>query len=149
MNFDYDIASITTNPGNPAIRAALALRTSDESIRSHKLLLRFEIALDRQISRAILRLQQFQDRKANRDSNRNSLPNREPVPSEIALLDPTDAADPAPHSKKNDFAKRTHQPIENTTHAAPIEPSDAADLPHSKKNVFAKRNMMTVCYPRG
>ncbi len=145
MNFDYDIASITTNPENPPTRAALALRTNDESIRSHELLLRFEIALDRQISRAILRLQQLQDKKANRDSNRNSLPNREPVPSEAAPLDPPDAIDPAPQSKKNDFAKRTHQPVENTTEAAPLDPPDVADpAPQSKKNDFAKRTHQPV-----
>ena len=80
MNFDYDIASITTNSENAAVRAALALLTNDESISSHELLLRFEIALDRQSSRALLRLQQLQDRKASRDSKRNLVPNREPVP---------------------------------------------------------------------
>jgi hypothetical protein len=143
-NFDYDIASVETDSENPALRAALALRTTEESIRSHELLLRFEIALDRQISRAILRLQQLQDKKANRDSNRNSLPNREPVPSEAAPLDPPDAIDPAPQSKKNDFAKRTHQPVENTTEAAPLDPPDAADpTQQSKKKYFAKRKGMT------
>ncbi len=57
-----------------------------------------------------------------------------PTPSEPALLD---AADPASQPKKNDFAKRTHQPIENATHAAPLEPSDAADLaPQPKKMIL-------------
>jgi len=100
INFDCDIASGTPNPKNTAIRAALALRTNDESIRSHELFLRCEIAIDRQISRAILRLQQLQDTKASKDSNRNSRPNLEPVPSEAAPLDPPDATDPAPQSEK-------------------------------------------------
>ncbi len=69
-NFDYDIASVETDSENPALRAALALRTTEESIRSHELLLRFEIALDRQISRSLHRLQQLQDRGAQRQSEK-------------------------------------------------------------------------------
>ncbi len=60
--FDHDVASIDTDPGSPALRAVLALRGSVESIRTHELLLRYETALDRQISRSLLRLHQLQDR---------------------------------------------------------------------------------------
>jgi hypothetical protein len=69
-NFDYDIASIETNPENPALRAAMALRTNDQSIRSHELLLRFEIALDRQVSRALMRLQKLQEKDERQKKNR-------------------------------------------------------------------------------
>ena len=62
--FDEDVAS-----GDPAaqspppLRALKALRGSADNVRAHELLLRYEIALDRQLSRAILRLQQMQDRR--------------------------------------------------------------------------------------
>ena len=63
--FDYDIASSDSATGPPVVRAVLALRNSPESVRTHELLLRYEIALDRQISRSLLRLQQLQDRRTS------------------------------------------------------------------------------------
>ncbi len=52
-NFDYDIASIETNPENPAGQPVLSLRRNDGSIRSHEPLFRFEVALEGRISRAV------------------------------------------------------------------------------------------------
>jgi hypothetical protein len=65
-NFDHDIASCDVDTDSPALCATLALRGSQESVRSHEVLLRYEVAFDRQISRALLRLQQLQDRNARR-----------------------------------------------------------------------------------
>jgi hypothetical protein len=65
-NFDHDVASCDVETDSPALCATLALRSSPESIRSHEVLLRYEIAFDRQISRSLLRLQQLQDRNARR-----------------------------------------------------------------------------------
>jgi hypothetical protein len=58
---DHDIANSDSATSNP-LRAVLSLRGSAETVRSHELLLRYEIALDRQLSRAIMRLQQLQER---------------------------------------------------------------------------------------
>jgi hypothetical protein len=63
--FDHEVASPSAT-NDPPLRAVLAWRNSAESVRTHELLLRYEIALDRQISRALLRLQQLQDRQAKR-----------------------------------------------------------------------------------
>ena len=62
--FDCDVAASNDATQSSALRAVLALRGSPESIRSHELLLRYEIALDRQISRALLRLHQLQAKTA-------------------------------------------------------------------------------------
>jgi hypothetical protein len=65
-NFDHDIASCNVDTDSPALCATLALRSSPESIRSHEVLLRYEVAFDRQISRSLARLLQLQDRRAQR-----------------------------------------------------------------------------------
>jgi hypothetical protein len=57
--FDDEVAS-GSDTDQPPLCAVLAWRKSAESIRAHELLLRYEIALDRQISRSLLRLQQLQ-----------------------------------------------------------------------------------------
>jgi hypothetical protein len=72
--FDHDVASIDTDPGSPALRAVLALRGSVESIRTHELLLRYEAALDRQISRSLLRLHQLQERRIAAQESAKSAP---------------------------------------------------------------------------
>jgi hypothetical protein len=106
-NFDHDIASCHVETDSPALCATLALRSSPESIRSHELLLRYEVAFDRQISRSVLRLQQTQEKRANRVS-----------------------------SPKNDVVtKRTQQPAENVTPppppapTKPASPAQAATIP--------------------
>ena len=63
--FDYDIASSESETDSDPLCAVLAPRKTPESARTHELLLRYEIALDRQISRSLLRLQQLQDRRTS------------------------------------------------------------------------------------
>jgi hypothetical protein len=115
--FDADIASSADAPENPALRAVQALRTSPESIRSHELMLRYEIALDRQISRALLRLQQLQDRQAKRKeeliapqksensapAERTQQPTEEKQPATVAIANPgSTPAKPAPQTTSID-----------------------------------------------
>src|SRR6266853_1887040 len=42
--FDADVASVESAPESPALRAVMALRGSPDNIRTHELLLRYEIA---------------------------------------------------------------------------------------------------------
>jgi hypothetical protein len=101
-NFDHDIASCNVETDSPALCATLALRSSPESIRSHELLLRYEVAFDRQISRSLLRLQQIQEKRANRVSGpknavvtkRTQQPTEEVTPPPPPA--PTKPASPAP-----------------------------------------------------
>jgi hypothetical protein len=62
---DEDINSSQSQTDSQPLRAVLALRKSPDSARAHELLLRYETALDRQISRSLLRLHQLQDRRTN------------------------------------------------------------------------------------
>ena len=98
--FDYDVSSSASLAELNPLRAVLGLRNSPESVRTHELLLRYEIALDRQISRALLRLHQLQDR-------------------EVRSVDLPESAP----------TERTQQPVETATQppapAAPIPPSPA------------------------
>jgi hypothetical protein len=71
--FDYDVASSPSGAELNPLRAVLALR-SPETVRTHELLLRYEIALDRQISRALLRLQQLQAREKTAPQERTQQP---------------------------------------------------------------------------
>jgi hypothetical protein len=96
--FDHDIASCDTADESSPLRAVLTLRNSPESVRTHELLLRYEIALDRQISRALLRLHQLQDRRAQ---ERTELP---------ASLTSNSS-----QVQKTAAAKRTQQPVEMVT----------------------------------
>ena len=100
--FDYDVASSASLAELNPLRAVLALRNSSDSVRTHELLLRYEIALDRQISRALLRLHQLQDRK----------------PSEPAE-EPTGIHETA-------LEERTQQPVETVTQAIPTSTQRAA-----------------------
>ncbi len=61
--FDYDVASSLVPTNSNPLRAVMALRDSPDNVRTHELMLRYEIAFDRQISRALLRLQQLQERR--------------------------------------------------------------------------------------
>jgi hypothetical protein len=107
--FDHDIASCDAAESSP-LRAVLALRASPESIRTHELLLRYEIALDRQISRALLRLHQLQDRRNNSHASA-------PPSGEITQASkPQTEKSIAPHSSP---AKRSHQPVETVSRPLP------------------------------
>jgi hypothetical protein len=99
--FDHDIASCDAAESSP-LRAVLALRASPESIRTHELLLRYEIALDRQISRALLRLHQLQDRR--------SKPVEQPVAPHPVLRDSQEFAP----------VERTQQPVETAIQRPPV-----------------------------
>ena len=57
--FDHEVASPSITD-DPPLRAFLAWKNSPDSMRTHELLLRYEIALDRQISRSLVRLLQLQ-----------------------------------------------------------------------------------------
>jgi hypothetical protein len=104
--FDEDIASSDSPSDYDPLRAVLALRKSPDSVRSHELLLRYETALDRQISRSLLRLHQLQDRRAASAADASG-----------QSKESSQAAQPvAPKSapkEKSIPAKRTHQPAES------------------------------------
>ncbi len=95
--FDYDVSSSAALAERNPLRAVLALRNSPESVRTHELLLRYEIALDRQISRALSRLHQLQDRNAKAKA-------------------PVTATPAVPESSPQE---RTQQPVEPITPALP------------------------------
>jgi len=127
-NFDYDIASIETNPENPAMRAVLALRTNDESIRSHELLLRFEIALDRQISRALLRLQKLQDRSEKRKEESTKPREAENTIHPERTQQPAETKQPATATRPNTNSPRTPEPPQDVQCPAKL-PVPSALLP--------------------
>jgi hypothetical protein len=125
-NFDYDIASVASTSENPAQRAVEALRTNEESIRSHELLLRYEVVLDRQISRALLRLQQLQDRGAKRKeelitpeqpenvirAERTQQPPEKKQPATAAIANPSSTpAKPAPQATSTDRPEHPKPPV--------------------------------------
>ena len=110
--FDYDVSTCTADTELNPLRAVLQMRTP-ESARSHELLLRYEIALDRQVSRTLLRLHQLQDRRAKSEA----LTAGEPIATPSVLRDP----------KKTPPGKRTQQPIESVTRP----PSASAQIPRN------------------
>jgi hypothetical protein len=60
---DRDMALQDPNVGPPSVRALVALRGSPESSCPPEVLLRYEIAFDRQFSRALTRLLALQSRR--------------------------------------------------------------------------------------
>src|SRR6185295_5643555 len=60
--FDHDVETKSAETVSHPLAAVLALH-SPETVRAHELLLRYDVALDRQISRTILRLAQLQSRR--------------------------------------------------------------------------------------
>ena len=80
--FDHEVASPSTTD-DPPLRAVLAWRNSADTMRTHELLLRYEIALDRQISRSLLRLQQFQAQQHPIGNCSKPSPARKPPASEL------------------------------------------------------------------
>jgi hypothetical protein len=131
-NFDYDIASVEIDSENPALRAVMALRTNDESIRSHELLLRFEIALDRQISRALLRLQKLQEKDERRKKESPDL-NPDPQEAENTIppertQQPAETKPPATATQPNTRRPRTPEPPQDVQCPAKL-PVPSALLP--------------------
>lgn len=110
--FDHDVASPNAETGSDPLRAVMALRNSPENIRTHELMLRYEIAFDRQISRALLRLQQLQERREERASKTAEQPTV-PHPC-VSDDDPTPVEQPIvpPQTSESAPAKRTQQPVE-------------------------------------
>ncbi len=127
-NFDVDIASVEIDSENPALRAAMALRTNDESIRSHELLLRLEIALDRQISRALLRLQKLQEKDEKR-KEKSIQPTRseETIPTE-RTQQRAETKQPATATQPNTRRPRTPEPPQDVQCPAKL-PVPSALLP--------------------
>ena len=107
-NFDHDVASCDVDTDSPALCAVLALRSSPESIRSHELLLRYEVAFDRQISRALARLQKLQEKRpAIQPYQAETTPNPDPIATQPVSRDP----------EITTSAKRTRQTLEKTAPA--------------------------------
>ncbi len=80
--FDNDIAA---HPAAPPPDAALQSLQNPDVIRTHELLLRYEVALDREISRALVRLTHLQSRRQERQQP-EQLPT--PVVGQVANLRP-------------------------------------------------------------
>ena len=64
-SLDRDMALQDPAVGPPAVRAALAFRSSPDTSSSLELLLRYEIAFDRQFTRALSRLKTLQSQRAS------------------------------------------------------------------------------------
>jgi hypothetical protein len=120
--FDHEVASPSTT-NDPPLRAVLAWKNSAESIRTHELLLRYEIALDRQISRSLLRLQQLQDREAKRKEESVA----RPEPEEIIPAERTQQ----PPEKKQPVTVAVANP--SSTPAKPALQATSSDRPEHPK----------------
>jgi type IV secretory pathway VirB10-like protein len=135
--FDHDVTSSPTTSTLPPLRAVLSLHNSADSVRTHELLLRYDIAFDRQISRALLRLQQLQDRRAKRTEEQcppNSVlreaektvseaeppadPNDKPVEKTIAPTPPIPDSNDA-RTERTRQSTATKQPITHLPASAP------------------------------
>jgi hypothetical protein len=133
--FDHDVASPSTTD-DPPLRAVLALKNSPDNIRTHELLLRYETALDRQISRSLLRLQQLQSKELSpraqitrSDAPQPADPVSEPIPTH-SRDQPT--ATPSVLRDSNDApTERTPEPVESTSPAS--TPSAAGRQPSAGK----------------
>jgi hypothetical protein len=131
--FDHDVSSSPSDSNSPPLRAVLALRVSPENIRTHELLLRYEIAFDRQISRALLRLQQLQDRRARRKEEWMAPQSIEPEESakgaartSVVVEEPIARHSVLRGSSKDAPAKRTQQNTETKRSASAPAPKPAA-----------------------
>jgi hypothetical protein len=146
--FDSDVDSTEAAPESPALRAVLALRSSPENIRTHELLLRYEIAFDRQISRALLRLHQLQDRRlrvAEEPAPHDSQPVEESIATHSAPgASPTSAKSAASPSnpqgqatalrdpKETARVERTQQPLETVIPPLPARRQKQVQSAHRK-----------------
>ena len=114
--FDHDVASCTSATELNPLRAVLALHASPESIRTHELLLRYEVALDRQISRALLRLHQLQARELEQSRAKGA------VQTANAVEEPIAPPSVLRGSEKTTSAERTQQPAETVTSQPSMRP---------------------------
>lgn len=133
VSLDREIASQDPSLGTPEVRAALAFKASSDSIQPD-LILRYDVALDRQFSRALARLLDLQSRPAPKTSTAyfpDSLPGTtwedpsspqrrdDDSPSESSAE--SDSGLAVLRGSKNSFAaesssspaKRTQQPVDS------------------------------------
>jgi len=111
VGFNVEVTARNTTLDTPASKAYHALRDSADSVRVHELLMRYETMLDRQMSRALLRLQQLRSKNADRASNTS----RETLSQQ-------------PAQNESPTAARTQQPAESKP-AAAITRESATDSP--------------------
>ena len=125
--FDYEVGLPSTT-SDPPLRAVLAWRNSAESIRTHELLLRYEIALDRQISRSLLRLQQLQAKPVRANPANEKTPPAERTQQPIE----TTVRKSSPHTATATPQSRNLRPAPRPASASPaLRPT--ADLPPKKR----------------
>lgn len=101
--FETDIEACGQVEKHSADRIVLSLQANPDRIRTHELLLRYEIALGRQIHRALMRLSQLQDRRNGNDtsaertrqSSENKTPPSAKSPASVSLSSPVHAETPA------------------------------------------------------
>ena len=137
--FDHDVSSSPATSATPPLRAVLSLHSSPEKVRTHELLLRYDIAFDRQISRALLRLQQLQDRNKRSESPAGPHPEPATPPSPLSSTGKTTtSAGECPAESVS--AKRTQQLIQKKRPARTGSPSEPVRLvlrPRAKAIHFA------------
>ena len=139
--FDYDVATSTSATNSNPLRAVMALRDSPDNARTHELMLRYEIAFDRQISRALLRLQQLQERREKATALANS-----------TAVEPISSPPPPPEPAENTSAERTQQLIEKVTQplTAPVDVPQSHTLqgqpptPNPKSSTKAPGDLLTA-----
>ena len=147
--FDHDVSSSPDPSAIPPLRAILSLQSSPEKVRSHELLLRYDIAFDRQISRALLRLQQLQDRRAQRtaralevadhpDQSSRPVPaTQDTQPPEETVAPPTIPVKPVPQAIRSRPAVGSLRPAVGSLRPAVDSLRPAVDS--LRKDVPAKR----------
>jgi len=111
VGFNYENLTGDENIESPATRVYLAMRSSGDCIRVTELLMRYETALDRQITRALRRLEQMREKKAECASTSV----QEPQPIFRELSTPL---------QESPAAARTRQPSETTSITPPAKPSN-------------------------
>lgn len=139
--FDDEVAapSITDDP---PLRAVLAWKNSADSMRVHELLLRYEIALDRQISRSLLRLLQLQAQELQRVERTE--PNAAPPPAS------EHESEPQPKSVDTERTRQTMETIVPPTASSVANPRpDSGPAAHfSKTGLPPKKGATKSHYKR-
>ncbi len=123
--FDRDMALQDSSAGPPSVRAAFAFRGSPESACPPEVLLRYEVAFDRQFTRALTRLMALQAQ-----APRNASPYRTDSPDGPIWADAPDGAPQAP-------AERTQEIIE-TKAPRPSEPGSTESGSHPRVSAFIR-----------
>jgi hypothetical protein len=138
--FDHDISSSPDPSAIPPLRAVLSLQISPENVRSHELLLRYDIAFDRQISRALLRLQQLQERRTRRTEEQTAPNPGLPQSNETAKpMEKSAAATPAVPDRKDAAAKRTQQSAETKQPTPDLPGRESTSVPTPATPKSARR----------